>query len=290
MTLLSDEPQARPAVDEPQLLFPEAKQRRKHRWVLAGVVAIVLVVVALTVTLGFTVGRGKDGSPRASGPGAIAETEGASAGLTFRPVLCYAPPFSPRADHPSAGPLPACAAPYQLTAANLRVTPALNRIDGFSMASTIAPDPEFAPYASTPAGAASTDATVLWPATTAAGSGRYVLGPAALTRVQIASAHVSPINGQWVVEITLTRSGSVRFNSLAAQQFHALIGVTWNGTVISAPITQPTLSSFAPFGGRVEISGNFSEARADAIAASLSGRNNPMSRLNRPMAGVADLP
>jgi preprotein translocase subunit SecD len=79
------------------------------------------------------------------------------------------------------------------------------------------------------------------------------------------------IAGQWTIDLVLTDTGSAQLDNLAQQQFHQIIGVDLNGQVISDPITQPTQSSFAPFNGQVQISGGFTKAQAEAIAAELSG-------------------
>jgi preprotein translocase subunit SecD len=159
-----------------------------------------------------------------------------------------------------------------LSAANLQVTPNTNNIGGYSTNSNVPPDPQFATYASTPSTSDNKNATVLLPATPASGGGRYVLGPAGLTNTAIQSASVQHFAGQWAINLDLTDEGAVQWDAMADQQFHAIVGIDLNGQVISAPITQPTQSSFTPFNGRVQISGGFTEARAKAIVAELSSR------------------
>lgn len=269
MTLV-DNPKAQPTVDEAQLLFHEAKVRRRRRWLVAGIVAAVLAVV-LGLTLGFTVGKGNGAPSRtAASPGVVAGIGHGAAGLAFRPVLCAAPSLTLSAGQTeSTGPLPTCAPANQWTAANLGVNPDSHTLPGYSSnLNGIQPDPQFASYPST-VKADRDNSTVVLPATAAAGGDRYVLGPAALTGAQIKSGRAIAMNGQWIVEVVFTGEGSARLDTLAQRQFHAAIGVVLNGKVISAPITQPTQSSFTPFNGQVQISGGFSEAQAKAIASSL---------------------
>jgi preprotein translocase subunit SecD len=45
-----------------------------------------------------------------------------------------------------------------------------------------------------------------------------------------------------------------------------MVGIVDHGMVISAPITQPTQSSFTSFNGRVQISGDFTKQEARALA------------------------
>jgi hypothetical protein len=61
MTLL-DEPSVE-SHDHTQVLFQEAKQRRRRRWILSGLVIIGVVLVVLSIAAGFVWGRG--GGPSA---------------------------------------------------------------------------------------------------------------------------------------------------------------------------------------------------------------------------------
>jgi preprotein translocase subunit SecD len=264
-------PKAEPAIDEAQLLFMEAKARRRRRWVRAGIVAAVAIVV-LAVVIGFVPRRGRGGSvtPAAISTSVVGAGH-AAANLSFRPALCYAPPLtlSP-GESPSTGPLPTCSPASRLSAANLQVNPNPDNISGYSTnLSAVRPDGQFATYASTPAASGKENATVLVPATAWSGGGRYVLGPAGLTNHAISTASVQHIAGQWVINLDLTDEGALQWDTMAEQQFHQMIGIDLNGQVISAPIMQPTQSSFTPFDGRLQISGGFSEAHAKAIAAEL---------------------
>ena len=70
MTLLDTPPQASTAAN-PELLFREAKQRRRRRWLVAGIVATALIVALLSIVLlGRTAGPGRltHGTDRAPTP------------------------------------------------------------------------------------------------------------------------------------------------------------------------------------------------------------------------------
>jgi preprotein translocase subunit SecD len=192
---------------------------------------------------------------------------GNTAQLLFRPALCYAPPFSvAKGKKASTGPLPTCSASTELTAANLQVTPDSSNVNGYTSNTNIQDDPAFATYRSTPSLTDNKGDTVLLPGTAANGAGRYVLAPAAMTGTAVKSASAQLNNGQWTVNLVLTGVGSTQWDNLAKQQFHAIIAIDLDGQVISAPITQPTQSSFTSFNGQVQISGSFTEDQAKLLA------------------------
>jgi hypothetical protein len=266
----TDSPTDQAPVDQIQVLFEEARQRRVRRWLIGGITALVLVVVlAVVVAVLATGSSGARPDTRAT-PGIPVVVAPSGSAFSIRPVLCYAPPYSPTIGQAaSTEPLPTCSASSQLTPANLGVTPTSSNVNGYTVDSNIDPDPEFASYPSTPKSNLYPDATVLLPGTSTEGTGRYVLGPAGLTQSGVASAQATKQNGQWSIDLTLTNRGSAQWDTLAARQFHALIGVVIDGRVVSAPITQPTQSSFTSFNGQLQISGSFSERQAKAIASAL---------------------
>lgn len=266
MTVL-DAPKAMPQVDEAQLLFQEARERRLRRWRISGIIAATAaVLIAVTLSLVLSMGRG--GTPKPAVPpsgGAVAARPAVS--LSFRPVLCFASPLTLGAGQaPSAGPLPSCSPASALTAANL----AVNTSTGQSTANPPA-DGQFSTYASTPQGDAGTGGNVLLPAAPSQGEGgtRFVLGPAVLTQQAITAARAMQVDGQWAVNLTLSPTGASQWDKLTEQQFHAFIGVVLDGKVISAPITEPTQTSFTTFAGHLQISGGFTGEQARALAASL---------------------
>jgi preprotein translocase subunit SecD len=219
--------------------------------------------------------------PNIKNPQSIIDLVGNTAQMLFRPVLCDAPAYTPPAKGaapPPSGALPACGSQYQLTAANLNV----NTSTGAPQ-NAVPADPAFASYPSTPAASDYADRgqTVLLPGTPSSGcSPRCVLGPAQLTGNAISSAVASFVNNQWVVEVTFKPAGATAWDKLAQQQFHAEIGIDLGGTVISAPITLPTQSTFTSFGGHVQISGNFSHTEAANLALDLTYGALPV-RLNQ---------
>ncbi len=212
--------------------------------------------------------------PNIKDPQAVINLVGTTAQMLFRPVLCNAPAYTkPAKGAPAPGAsLPACGAQYQLTQANLAVTPNSSLAAGYS-ANSVPADPAYGPFPSTAPDAdyAQRNATVLLPGTASSGcSPRCVLGPAALTGNEIASAQASFVNSQWVVDLTLKSSGASAWNALAAKYFHQEIGIDLGGTVISAPLTQPTQSSFTSFGSNVQISGGFTQTQAKNLALDLT--------------------
>jgi preprotein translocase subunit SecD len=270
MTIL-DKPKAVPLGDDAELLFQEAKQRRRRRWLISGATAVVVVAV-LALTLGLTLGRnGPDPSGSVAVPGLTPATGHPAAELSIRPALCYAPPLTLAPGQvASSGALPPCSASTQLSASNLKITPDPNNVNGYASDETIHSDSQFATYLSTPPGTDTGLADVLLPGVPAEGSARYVLGPAALTQQSVQTARATLSNGQWAVNLVLTAQGSTAWNALTQKQFHEIIGVVLNGKVISAPIIQPTQSSWTSFNGQVQVSGSFTQQQAKAIAADLS--------------------
>jgi hypothetical protein len=270
---ITDTPPQLAEPDETQVLFEEARQRRKRRWLIAGITAPIVAVIVLGITIGLLVSHGSGNAPRPVAPATPAPATGAVAKVSFsiRPVLCYAPNYAvPVGQAPSTGPLPACSPSTQLTAANLQVAPDSGNVDGYTSNSNVNADPQFATYQSTTSSNGKQPQEVLLPGTATSGSlGRYVLGPAGLTRTAIASARAISESGQWTVRLGLTPNGSAQWDSLAAQQFHAIVGVVINDQVVSAPITQPTQQAFTSFDGQLQISGGFTQHWAETIAAEL---------------------
>jgi predicted nucleic acid-binding Zn ribbon protein len=270
---ITDTPTHQAKSDEAQVLFEEARQRRKRRRLMTGITALIVVVMALGITIGLLVSRG-GGSARPvvpAGPAPSAAAVAAKVSFSIRPVICYAPPYAvPAGQAPSTGPLPACSPATQLSASNLEVTPDGGNVNGYTSNSNVNADPQFATYPSTTSSNDKQSQEVLLPGTATSGSsGRYVLGPAGLTRTAIGSARAISESGQWTVRLGLTPNGSVQWDSLVAQQFHAIVGVVIDGRVVSAPITQPTQQAFTSFDGQLQISGGFTEYQAKVIASEL---------------------
>jgi preprotein translocase subunit SecD len=203
----------------------------------------------------------------------VLNTLGNTAQLYFRPGLCYAPALTlAKGKAPSTGTLPTCASGTALTAANLDVKPDSSNVNGYTSNTSIQDDPQFATYPSTTADADTKGATVLLPFANPStnGTGRLVLGPSTVTGTAVKSASAQLQSGQWTVDIVLTGPGSTAWDTLAQQQFHAIIGIDLDAQVISAPITQPTNQNFQSFNGQVQISGSFTEDQAKALATELN--------------------
>jgi preprotein translocase subunit SecD len=186
----------------------------------------------------------------------------------LRPVLCGAPPFTP----PAGGrltlpnPVPSCGQDAT-TAANLAVN-----VNSGQPANDIPADPVFARYESSRND--DPGETVLLPCDPAAGAqqyNRFVLAKASFgaTSISSASATFDTTINQWAVGYTLTSSGASAWDHVAEQNFHQYVALDLDGAVESAPLIQPDQLAFTSFGGRGEISGNFTAPSAKTLAALL---------------------
>lgn len=110
---------------------------------------------------------------------------------------------------------------------------------------------------------------------------RYVLGPAELTGTDVAEARAVPMPGQqvgdapmWEVDLTLTPDGvkvfaDVTMRLAALEAPRNMFAIVVGGRVVSNPTVMEPMT-----GGRMQISGNFTQADAEALARSL-GANGP---------------
>jgi preprotein translocase subunit SecD len=197
----------------------------------------------------------------------VLQLVGETAQLLFRPVICQAAvgtklaPLGKKA-------LPTCAAAYQMTEANLAVTPA-NNVAGFT-SNNLQPDPAFTDLASTQPSSDLPKDSVLLPLL-GQPSVRYVLGPSELTGQSIKKAVAQQDQtGAWVVNYTLTSTGSPLWDKVASENFHRLLAIELDGVVQSAPIIQATQSAFSSFQGTGQISGSFTEASAKNLALAMN--------------------
>jgi preprotein translocase subunit SecD len=207
-----------------------------------------------------------------------------TAQLLFRPVECGAPAYVKPAKGKPPSPLdiPSCDPSYQLTPANNNVVVDSATAAGYT-ANSINPDPKFASY---PSITSDQDALPSVPSkvvietayNASAGSyQRYVLFPAIMKGNQVSSASATQTTlGQWVVDCNLTSLGTTEWNTAAKQYFHAYMAIELDGQVVSAPIIQPTQSSFTSFGNSIEISGGLSQSQANLIAADLTYGSLPV--------------
>jgi preprotein translocase subunit SecD len=213
---------------------------------------------------------------------------GQTARMYFRPVLCFAdletaPNGSTATTIPSGyETIPACNASSELTEANLDVTPNSSP-QGYS-SHNVAPDDQYTAYSSTSVDVPNyANSTVLLPGLAASGStddgDRYVLGPAEMTGDSISSAKATKDQtGAWVVDYNLAGSaGSALWDKVAQENFHQLLGIELDGIVYSAPIIQPTQSSFSSFDGKGEISGNLTKTEAQQLALAMNSGALPIA-------------
>jgi preprotein translocase subunit SecD len=192
---------------------------------------------------------------------------GQTAQLLFRPVLCQAEVGS-KLKALGTKTLPTCGADYQMTEANLDVQPS-NDVNGFT-SNNIAPDPAFTNIKSTSPLKDLPKDEVLLPVL-GNKSLRYVLGPSELTGHSIKKAVAQQDQaGAWVVNYTLTGTGSPLWDKVASENFHRLLAIELDGIIQSAPIIQPSQSSFTSFQGTGEISGSFTESSAKTLALAMN--------------------
>ena len=158
--------------DRTQVLFREARRRRRRRWLVSGI-AVGTAATLLILTLGLSGGRGGNGSSQPGAhPSAFTAAAGSAFDFSLRPVLCYAPAANLSVgEAPSTGPLPECSPASKLTATNLSVNTATG--------ATADPpeDQQFATYPDTPSSRDTGSSTVLLSGPPATGNGRFVLGP-----------------------------------------------------------------------------------------------------------------
>jgi preprotein translocase subunit SecD len=205
-----------------------------------------------------------------------------TAQLYFRPVLCFAPPYSkpPKGQKPvgalHVGP---CQPQYALDSKvnpNFQVVPAPNTVQQYNV-STIPPDPSFAHTKNIDAVSVTAPkvplSTVILkglpgqPAFPQEPGSRYVVGPAVLTGQAISGAQAQQLaTGEWVVNCTLTSGGSAKWDQVTQTYFHQYMGVDLGGVIQSAPLIQPQQSTWSSFQGTIQISGNFNQASANALA------------------------
>ncbi len=216
--------------------------------------------------------------PGISDATAVLKTIGQTAQLYFRPVLCGAPAFvgkDGKGAQKATATLPACTAQSTLSEANLNVTPDSSSAAGYT-ANNVPADPAFAVYPSTAPALDNPTKTVLLPGLTGSGSyDRYLLGPSQLTGHAIKSATAQEDqSGAWVVNYTLTAVAP--WDKVAEANFHQMLAIELDGVVQSAPLIQPSQSSFTSFNGQGEISGGLTEAEAKNLALAMQFGSLPV--------------
>ena len=199
---------------------------------------------------------------------------GQTAQLLFRPVLC-AVTEGKKLYEVNPTTLPACGSQYTLSAANLGVTPNANSVAGFNM-NTVQPDPKYASVASTPPAYDDPNSRVVLPVLGNPAQ-RYLLGPAQMSGQVISKAVAQQSTaGGWAVNYNLTSAGSHLWDQVAQANFHQLVAIELDGVIQSAPVIQPTQSTFSSFGGSGQISGSFTEVSAKNLAIAMQFGSLPV--------------
>jgi preprotein translocase subunit SecD len=219
---------------------------------------------------GATVGlQGKDVAvsvPGVTDARQVLAVVGQTAQLLFRPVLCEAAVgTTSKLKYVAPGKLPACAAQYQTTATNLDVN-----ISTGEPGNDIPPDPAFTNIKSTKPDQDIAKDEVLLPYLGEKGV-RYVLGPSQLTGRAVKKAVAQQDQtGAWVVNYTLTGTGSPAWDKVADANFHAMVAIELDGVIQSAPLILPSQATFTSFDGAGEISGAFTESSAKTLALAMT--------------------
>ncbi len=216
--------------------------------------------------------------PGLKDPGKVIALIGKTAQLQFRPALAASTGYTAPKKGTKLPPLPSgpSAAQYSLQKPNLTVDSS-----GNSNIANIGADPVLASYQTTTPDYddAHPHSTVLVPLQGAGGE-RYLLGPSELSGTAVASALAQFQNNQWVVNATLTGTGSHAWDTLSDKYFHEIIGIDLDGTVVSAPLTQPGQGTFTSFDGKVQISGSFTQTSATNLSLDLNYGSLPVRLVN----------
>jgi|HubBroStandDraft_6_1064221.scaffolds.fasta_scaffold332681_2 hypothetical protein len=256
-----------------EALIPEAKHHQRRRYRRAAIlVSLVVVLVGGLIAL-LIAQSSESGTSRATAQPPVAVGRGGP--VLVRPVLCYAPPYSAKVPRET-GPLPACPAPYALTASALNVAPRGSPQAGFSM-NNVGPYSVLAGYPSTTHD--SPGHVVLLNGTDGRGSpagmgGRYLLGPSSM---RLSASNVRSVvaeqnhYGAWVVMVRLSPAESARWDAVAEQSFHSYLALDVGGKVVTTPLIQPAQAGFTSFKGVMEWSGGFNASTARAVAAAVRG-------------------
>jgi preprotein translocase subunit SecD len=218
---------------------------------------------------------------------------GQTARLYFRPVECYAYPESVPKHAPKnytpprgIGPVPTCQPTYAINASSLNVQANSASPNGFT-SNNVPPDPAYAAVPSTSTEKPNYEnSSVLLPGVgnnCLATGFRCVLGPSVLPGNAVTSAQATQNQtGAWVVDYNLSGSskglpasckgqtGSQCWDSVAQNNFHLPLAIELDGQVYSAPLIQPTQSTFTSFAGKGEISGSLSQQDANNLAQAMN--------------------
>jgi hypothetical protein len=196
----------------------------------------------------------------------------ASPALLVRPVLCLSGPYRPSSQGSPGDLLSNCAG------TSYAITPATPDGDGYTTAN-FSNDPALAGYPSTsPAQDADNPADVALLPTAGSSGERYLVGPTALTlSSKVASAEVAKNRlGGWVVRVQLDAGAAAQWDRVAYEYFHLQIAVDLDGSVVTAPLIEPSQTAYTSFDSRFEMEGFQSDAEATAVAAALQSGPLPI--------------
>jgi preprotein translocase subunit SecD len=198
----------------------------------------------------------------------VLKAVGQTAQLLFRPVLCQVTQNAKTV--PFTGSWPACGAQNAMTAANLNVNTAT------AIATTLPPDTKYAHYSANSSTNDNPAKSVILPYLGQPGV-YYLLGPAQMTGQSVGKALAQQDQvGAWVVNYSLTSSGSPLWDSVAKASFHQEVAIELDGVIQSAPLILPNQSSFSSFGGSGQISGQFTQANAQNLALAMQFGSLPV--------------
>jgi preprotein translocase subunit SecD len=211
--------------------------------------------------------------PGVKDPKRILHIIGTTAQLYFRPVIAGAPPYTPPATKkgkkPAVTPYATPPAPTGSYAFTSTYYSSAN--GGEFLCGTFCEDPVYASYKTTSITNDNPSKIVIF------NSGgvyapRLVLGPAkaAGTIIKSAYAEVST-TGEWLVIFNLTGKGTTAFNKIAAAYYHTPVANDLDGDIVSAPLIDAT-----SFPGSGQITGNFTNAGAHALALDLNYGSLPV--------------
>ena len=246
--------QVRPAPTEVLIREARQRQRARHRRLVVALAALIVLAGSLLLLVGApwsTAGPSRP-APAPARPAGYADA--AAPAVLVRPVLCVAPPA--RTDSVGPGPLPAsCPPPYADTVSGNGVTPSVTGPVGY----TVNPeriDPALGGLASSRRDSPS-QVVLLGQRGDPAGA-RYLLAPAVL---RLSPRDVTSVTtrrapgGTGIVVVTLTGKAADAWDEAAQGSFHEYLAVDLRGSVVSAPIVEPSQRSFTSLDGSLVVSG-----------------------------------
>jgi preprotein translocase subunit SecD len=193
---------------------------------------------------------------------------GRTAELRFRPVLLdvgplgATPPTVPTTTPATVAGTPESTTTTTLAATDETVQAALASCDATQVGTLLA---DGATIPTTKSSEDQRDACVVLPERDT--KSRLYLDKTALTGRAVDSAKASFSQGVgWAVDIDFTDSGSSKWDALGAASFHKPVAIVLDGLVQSAPVIQPDNTTFQSFGGRAQITGDFTQGEADDLA------------------------